>query len=238
MTSERFARLKEILLAASDLSPNDRAAYLDSACADDAALRKEAESALAYHEEAPEILKTSGLEKILDGESSQDFFEEIPEDHPKAIGPYLITEVLGQGGMGVVYLARQEEPIRRNVALKLSKRSWADENAAARFDLERQSVALMDHPHIAKVLDAGSDDYGRPYFVMELVQGTPIVEYCQKNDLRPQARHRDRNHATKSRKPASSAGAHNSRLSLALGNEVHSLSHDIIPPVQRQPPQP
>ncbi len=183
MTSERFARFKEILLVATDLDPDARAAYLDAACGDDTALREDVESALAHHDDDPGILRTSGLDGLLGEEASGAYFQETDANHPTAIGPYVIKEVLGEGGMGVVFRARQEEPIRRDVALKLIKRSWVDRHAEARFEMERQALAQMDHPHIAKVLDAGADEQGRPFFVMELVRGTPILDYCQDNAL-------------------------------------------------------
>ncbi len=102
---------------------------------------------------------------------------------PKQIGPYRILEELGEGGMGVVYLARQEEPVRRRVALKVIKLGMDTAEVIARFESERQALALMSHTHIAKVLDAGATEQGRPYFVMEPVAGLPITEYCDKHKL-------------------------------------------------------
>ena len=98
------------------------------------------------------------------------------------IGPYKLLEQIGEGGMGVVYVASQKEPLRRKVALKIIKPGMDTREVVARFEAERQALALMDHPNIAKVFDAGATDAGRPYFAMELVQGTPITEYC---DQRP-----------------------------------------------------
>jgi serine/threonine protein kinase/WD40 repeat protein len=103
--------------------------------------------------------------------------------HPLRIGPYRILTVLGQGGMGVVYLAEQEHPIRRKVALKVVKVGMDTREVVARFDTERQALALMSHPNIARVLDAGTSDEGRPYFVMEYVPGIPITDYCDRNRL-------------------------------------------------------
>src|SRR5262249_33979884 len=103
---------------------------------------------------------------------------------PEQIGPYAIRGVLGEGGMGVVYLAEQKEPVRRRVALKLIKPGMDTRDVVARFEAERQALALMNHPHIAAVLDAGAAAHGRPYFVMEYVPGIPITDYCDRHRLR------------------------------------------------------
>jgi serine/threonine protein kinase len=105
-----------------------------------------------------------------------------------AIGPYKLMEQLGEGGFGLVFVAEQHQPVRRKVALKLIKPGMDSAQVIARFEAERQALAMMDHPHIAKVLDAGATDSGRPYFVMELVKGIPITEYCDKNQLAPRER--------------------------------------------------
>src|SRR6266849_6535787 len=94
------------------------------------------------------------------------------------IGPYKLLEQIGEGGMGLVYVAEQQQPVRRTVALKLIKPGMDYKQVVARFEAERHALALMDHTNIAKVLDAGTTDAGRPYFVMELVRGIPITEYC------------------------------------------------------------
>lgn len=94
-------------------------------------------------------------------------------DHPERIGPYRILQVLGEGGMGIVYEAEQSEPVRRRVALKVIKLGMDTRNVVARFEAERQALAVMSHPGIAQVLDAGTTEEGRPYFVMELVRGLP-----------------------------------------------------------------
>src|SRR5688572_29243742 len=103
--------------------------------------------------------------------------------HPRTIGPWRILEVLGEGGMGLVYLAEQTEPVCRRVALKLIKLGMDTREVLARFDRERQALAIMDHSNIARVLDAGAAEDGRPYFVMELVKGLPLTEYCDRNGL-------------------------------------------------------
>jgi serine/threonine protein kinase len=108
----------------------------------------------------------------------------LPEERPGSqIGPYQLLEQIGEGGFGVVYLAEQERPVRRKVALKIIKPGMDTRQVIARFEAERQALALMDHPNIAKVFDAGSTENGRPYFVMELVRGVPITEYCDQCSL-------------------------------------------------------
>src|SRR5213593_4338306 len=104
------------------------------------------------------------------------------------IGRYKILQEIGEGGCGVVYMAEQEEPVRRRVALKVIKLGMDTKSVIARFEVERQALALMDHPNIAKVLDAGATETGRPYFVMELVRGVRITEYCDQNNLSTQQR--------------------------------------------------
>jgi serine/threonine protein kinase len=103
--------------------------------------------------------------------------------HPARIGPYRIVRVLGQGGMGTVYEAEQLEPLRRTVALKVIRRGMDTDEVLARFESERQALAVMDHPHIARALEAGTTDEGLPYFVMELVAGEPITDYCDRHGL-------------------------------------------------------
>src|SRR3989440_7755006 len=105
-----------------------------------------------------------------------------------SIGPYKLLQQIGEGGMGVVYMAEQQEPVRRKVALKIIKPGMDSRQVIARFEAERQALAMMDHQNIAKVLDAGATETGRPYFVMELVHGVPITEYCDKNELPPRDR--------------------------------------------------
>ncbi len=108
---------------------------------------------------------------------------ELLNNMPESVGPYRILERIGGGGMGEVYRAEQRSPIRRQVALKFIKLGMDSKAVLARFEAERQALALMDHPHIAKVFDAGTDDTGRPYFVMEYVKGKPITDYADRNHL-------------------------------------------------------
>ncbi|MDP1889740.1 MAG: protein kinase, partial [Gemmatimonadaceae bacterium] len=106
-----------------------------------------------------------------------------PLSHPESVGPYRVLGVLAQGGMGMVYTAEQSEPVRRRVALKVIKAGMDTREVVARFEAERQALAVMDHPSIAKVLDGGATADGRPYFVMELVKGVAITEYCDTHRL-------------------------------------------------------
>src|SRR6185436_9061050 len=110
------------------------------------------------------------------------------EEAGSRIGPYKLLQSIGEGGFGRVYMAEQERPVRRRVALKIIKLGMDTRAVVARFEQERQALAMMDHPNIAKVLDAGATESGRPYFVMELVKGDPITAYCDKNNLTIQER--------------------------------------------------
>ena len=101
--------------------------------------------------------------------------------HPARIGPYHVIQVIGEGGMGVVYEAEQKEPVRRRVAVKMLRAGLDSKAVIGRFESERQALAVMEHPGIAKVLDAGATEHGRPYFVMELVRGVPLVDYCDRH---------------------------------------------------------
>ena len=155
-----------------------RAAYLDAVCQNDAELRAELESLLNAHDRAGGFLKSP----ILDGEVILER-SALPETPGTVIGRYTLLEKIGEGGMAVVYMAEQTELIRRKVALKIIKLGMDTKQVIARFEAERQALAMMDHPNIAKVLDAGATETGRPYFVMELVTGVSITEYCDQNQL-------------------------------------------------------
>ncbi len=183
MDPGRYTRVKEILLAARQLSGDERRRYLDDACGDDAGLREEVESFLPHDTSAPEILEEGALQTPIERTLSSFPEGTVPPPLPDRIGPYEILGVLGQGGMGVVYDARQTEPIRRNVAVKLIRRGFDTDRVVARFESERQALARMEHPGIARVLDAGADASGRPYFVMEKVDGLPITDYCAQHEL-------------------------------------------------------
>lgn len=180
--SRRFARVKAILLEARDTDPRDRPALLDRLCDGDGALRAEVESLLAS-----ERLEIPHLHPDLVREAARDALAAgAPRpraDRPERIGPYRISGVLGEGGMGTVYLAEQEAPIRREVALKLIRADVDRTRIAARFEGERQALAMMNHASIARILDAGEDEAGNPYFVMERVIGRTITDYCDARRL-------------------------------------------------------
>jgi serine/threonine protein kinase len=176
---------RSIFFAALDIdAPADRAAYLDRACAHDAALRNRVAGLLAADAGAGDFLRTPAIEDLCPGA-----YARPPEEGPGArIGPYKLLEKIGEGGMGVVYMAEQERPVRRKVALKIVKPGMDSAQVVGRFEAERQALAMMEHRNIAKVLDAGATAAGRPYFVMELVHGVPITRYCDDNRLTLHAR--------------------------------------------------
>jgi WD40 repeat protein len=178
-TDPLLDREREIFLAALErLSPGERAAFLDEACGNDAPLRARLESLLRHHSEDSFL---EGPAAELKGMPPSERF--VNESTGAVIGRYKLLQKIGEGGMGVVYMAEQEEPVRRKVALKVIKLGMDTKQVVARFEAERQALALMDHPNIARVLDGGATDAGRPFFVMELAQGVPITEFCDKNQL-------------------------------------------------------
>ena len=148
------------------------ACFVARACGGDEALRERVEVLLRAHETAGGFLRGTGDQEQLS-----------PAGLSQAIGRYKLLEKLGEGGCGVVYMAEQREPVKRRVALKVIKLGMDTRSVIARFEAERQALALMDHPNIAKVLDVGATDAGRPYFVMELVRGIRITDYCDRNNL-------------------------------------------------------
>ena len=160
-------------------SPEDRAAFLDQACQDDPELRRELEKLVADHFRAGDFLEHPVA--TID-------MPPVAERPGQTIGNYKLLEEIGEGGMGVVYMAEQQEPVRRKVALKIIKPGMDTRQVVARFEAERQALALMDHPNIAKVFDGGTTASGRPYFVMELVKGVPITRYCDEQRLTPRER--------------------------------------------------
>jgi WD40 repeat protein/serine/threonine protein kinase len=158
-------------------SEAERQAYLDQVCGDDKELRREAERLVADHFEAGDFLEQPAA--IPDATLGQP----VTEKPGMVIGRYKLLEQIGEGGFGVVFMAEQEEPVRRKVALKIIKPGMDTKEVIARFEAERQALAIMDHPNIAKVLDAGATESGRPYFVMDLVPGIPITDFCDQNSL-------------------------------------------------------
>lgn len=167
----------------------ERAAYLDAACSGDAALRARLDELLRAHDGAADFLEA------LAAPDATGAYTPAPDAAPASyegpgdwLGPYRLLQKLGEGGMGAVWLAEQEQPVRRRVALKVIKAGMDSAHVLARFEQERQALALMDHPNIAKVLDAGATPAGRPYFVMELVKGVAITKYCDQVRLTPRER--------------------------------------------------
>jgi non-specific serine/threonine protein kinase/serine/threonine-protein kinase len=174
MDAVRYAWIKKLFLEICDLPPEERLAAAGRACGDDSELRREIESLLSFYDK-PESARTRGLA----GDVSRTSSETLPE----RIGDYRVLGKLGEGGMGVVYKVRQDHPIRRELALKLLKRGLDTEDVLARFESERQALALMSHPNVAKVFDAGATAQGRPYFTMEYVEGEPLTTYCDRHCL-------------------------------------------------------
>ena len=168
-------------------TPGERAAFLKEACAHDPSLRAAVEALLLNHKE-DDFLETPVIPGPQVAGSTKDRSDTIAlvvigEKPGDQIGHYKLLQQIGEGGVGVVFMAEQEAPVRRRVALKVLKPGMDTKSVIARFESERQALALMDHPNIAKVLDAGSTDKGRPFFVMELVRGIRITEYCDQNRL-------------------------------------------------------
>jgi WD40 repeat protein/serine/threonine protein kinase/Flp pilus assembly protein TadD len=154
-----------------------RAAFLDRACAGDPGLRRSVESLLSAYG-AGQFLEAPAAAPALTVDDPA-----VAERPGSVLGPYKLLEQIGEGGFGVVFMAEQIQPVRRKVALKVLKPGMDSRQVIARFEAERQALALMDHPHIAQVFDGGTTAAGRPYFVMELVRGVPLTEFCDRNHL-------------------------------------------------------
>jgi serine/threonine protein kinase len=172
------ARVKEIFVAALRRAPEQWDAYLDEVCGDDAGLRQRAHDLLQAHARGGDLPEPPILHLGTTGDEQPSC-----EGPGSVIGPYKLLEEIGEGGFGVVYMAEQQQPVCRKVALKVLKPGMDTRPVVARFEAERQALALMDHPHIACVFDAGTTDSGRPYFVMELVRGVTITRFCDDNRL-------------------------------------------------------
>jgi WD40 repeat protein len=182
--------IESILASAVDIdSPAERRRFVERACGGDPELRRRVEELVENHFHAGSFLEQPavGPAETASLDTPAADTATPPHKSPAAtgdvIGPYKLLEVVGEGGMGTVYLAEQQEPIRRLVALKVIKAGMDSRAVLARFEVERQALALMDHPNIAKVFDAGATQSGRPYFVMELVKGVPITRYCDERRL-------------------------------------------------------
>jgi len=171
--------IDEIFSAAMEQqSPEARAVYLDEVCGSDLDLRRRVERLLDAQPNVGSFLDSPAAGPTMNLPPHQ-----VMEGPGTVIGPYKLLEQIGEGGMGIVYMAEQTRPVRRKVALKIIKPGMDTKQVIARFEAERQALAMMDHPNIAKVLDAGATESGRPYFVMELVRGIPITEYCDRHRL-------------------------------------------------------
>src|SRR5216110_3211486 len=160
-------------------SPEERAAFLEQACGNDAERRREVEKLVVDHFRAGEFLERPAAHIVATVD------EPLREAPGTVIGPYKLLEQIGEGGFGVVFMAEQTQPVRRKVALKVLKPGMDTRQVVARFEAERQALALMDHPHIAHVFDGGETPTGRSYFVMELVKGVPITTFCDEQKLAP-----------------------------------------------------
>ncbi len=180
-----------VFAAALELPADQRGGYLNQACAGNAELRRQVEALLRVHDEAGNffdklaaVARPTSAEEAKSASSGTIRLSGIPtEKAGDRIGHYKLLQQIGEGGCGVVYMAEQEEPVRRRVALKVIKLGMDTKSVIARFEAERQALALMDHPNIAKVLEAGATDTGRPYFVMELVRGIKITDFCDENNF-------------------------------------------------------
>src|SRR6187200_1879635 len=193
-------RVKELFVAALELPDAPaRQAYLDRECGSDADLRHRLDVLLRAHDDPASVLDKP-LAEVAPAEPdatgierpSRPRAEEASPD-PESVGmllagKYKLLERIGEGGMGTVWMAQQTEPVKRLVALKLIKAGMDSKQVIIRFEVERQALALMDHPNIARVLDGGSTAAGRPYFVMDLVKGVPITRYCDEHHLTPRQR--------------------------------------------------
>jgi serine/threonine protein kinase len=180
----RDAVVFTIFTEAIHLPAEKRTAYLDHACGDDRELRQRVEALLQSGERVGDFLELSPNRQAL-GTTMGLFHGLKPGDR---IGRYKLLQQIGEGGCGVVFMAEQEEPVRRQVALKIIKPGMDTKSVIARFEAERQALALMNHANIAKVFDAGATDSGRPYFVMELIRGVKITDYCDQNSLKTEER--------------------------------------------------
>jgi WD40 repeat protein/serine/threonine protein kinase len=182
------SKANDVFLRAAEVkSLAERRLYLDQQCGDDVGLLAQVESLLAASEQVGSFLNQPAFQNLPGTRGTVDELP-ITEGPSTMIGPYKLLQQIGEGGMGVVYMAEQEQPLRRKVALKIIKPGMDSAQVIARFEVERQALALMDHQNIARVLDAGTTASGRPYFVMELVHGVPITKYCDANKLAPRQR--------------------------------------------------
>jgi serine/threonine protein kinase/tetratricopeptide (TPR) repeat protein len=179
-----FQRVQAIFQAVAELPLAERTAVLDRECGGDAELRRRVEALLRAHDDSREL---PAAEPEAEPGPTAAYVPAVEPGHLFA-GRFKLREKLGEGGMGVVFVAEQTEPVQRRVALKIIRAGLDTQRLLARFEQERQALALMDHPNIAKVFDAGMDPAGRPYFAMELVKGLPLTRYCDDAKLAPRQR--------------------------------------------------
>ncbi len=189
-------KAENVFYAALEIkTPDERREFLERACEENAELRAAVDEMLASQAKAEKFFSKPGVQQVSVAELAATMAEmpgfagklesaTLPDEElGKTIGPYKLLQRLGEGGCGVVYMAEQENPVRRRVALKIIKLGMDTKSVIARFEAERQALALMDHPNIARVLDAGTTQTGRPFFVMELVRGVKITDYCDENEM-------------------------------------------------------
>jgi serine/threonine protein kinase len=175
---------RSIIAAALDKSDlEERAAYLKEACAGDNELLQRVQALLKSDEDAGDAVAPPDVGQLATAD-----YQPITEGPGTVIGRFKLLQQIGEGGFGVVYVAEQKDPVRREVALKIIKPGMDTREVIARFESERQALALMDHPNIARVLDGGTTATGRPYFVMELVRGVAMTDYCDEQKLTPRQR--------------------------------------------------
>src|SRR5262245_36458335 len=179
---ERAMNEETLFVEAMGKKAEERAVFLDEHCKGDAEMRKRLEALLGAHDHPDPFLEAPAP---IAGATAD---LPLAEGPGTVIGPYKLREQIGEGGMGLVFVAEKTRPVRRQVALKVIKPGMDSRQVLARFEAERQALALMDHPNIAKVLDGGTTESGRPYFVMELVKGLPVTDYCDEHKLTPRQR--------------------------------------------------
>ena len=173
-----WTRMWEVFHGALEKDESEREEFVRLACGGDTALRAQVEAMVSAHDPAADKLESPQLPFELGTDADHG-----PARVGEQIGPYQVQEILGEGAFAVVYRADQHEPVRREVALKIVKLGMDTRQVIARFKVERQALAVMDHPHVAKVFDAGVTESGRSYFVMEYVAGAPITTYCDEHQL-------------------------------------------------------
>jgi serine/threonine protein kinase/tetratricopeptide (TPR) repeat protein len=180
LSAAQRARVEELFHCALERAPGEREAYVNEACAWDKELKEGVQELLIAHEAAANFLQP-GNPKLP--EIERELARLKPEEAGERIGPYKLLQQIGQGGFGTVWMAEQDQPVRRRVALKIIKIGMDTKEVVARFEQERQALAMMDHPNIAKVFDAGATPLGRPFFVMEFVHGVKITDFCDEQQL-------------------------------------------------------